>query len=144
MWNPVWFLLLCCDKHHDQTNKQKTWWIKGLFDLHIPGNCLSLKNVRLGTQDRNLNAGTEAETVEECCFLAFSPVSCSATFLLPPSTTCPVVASPIVVDRALPHQSSTKKIDEATWIAGPWEGTDCLEADDTKDGGLPGTCFSDG
>jgi hypothetical protein len=49
-------------KHHDQN---KTWRGNDLF--YLTAHSLSSKEVRAGTQDRYLKAGTQAEVVEKCC-----------------------------------------------------------------------------
>ena len=46
-----------------------TWGGKGIFH---PTASSPLREVRAGTQDRNLEAGTEAETMEEHCLLVCS------------------------------------------------------------------------
>lgn len=51
-------------------------------------------------QGRNLEAGTEAKTMEGCCLLA----SCLACFLIGGTFSCLELASP-TVGWALPHQS---------------------------------------
>ena len=52
--------ICCCDKHHD---RKQLGVGKGLFQF-IDYNLLS-GEVRAGAQERNLAAGTVAETVEE-------------------------------------------------------------------------------
>ena len=36
------------------------------------------------TWGRNLEAGVDAETMEGCCLVAYSPMACSACFLIEP------------------------------------------------------------
>lgn len=62
-------------KLHDQKQLGKEWVY--LFHPTVLHHCSSVKEVRAGTQGRNLEAGTEAEPMEECCLLA-----CSTCFLL--------------------------------------------------------------
>jgi hypothetical protein len=45
---------------------------KGLVGLHVPGQNLSLKEVRAELQQRNLESKTEAEAREKCCLLVCS------------------------------------------------------------------------
>jgi hypothetical protein len=59
--------------------------------LHLIGCDPLLREVRAGTQDRNLEAGTEAEATEEHCLLA-----CSACFLIQHRTTYLGVTPPTV------------------------------------------------
>lgn len=79
---PEWhiiFLDFCCDK----TSLSKAAWRgKGLFHFHI-------QSIIKGSQ-QELNTGTDAEAVEECCLLAW-PMTCSASFLIVPGTANPKV-----------------------------------------------------
>lgn len=43
---------------------------KGLSHLMFSGNSSLLREVRAGTQSRNLEVGTEAEAMKECYLLA--------------------------------------------------------------------------
>lgn len=65
-----------------------------------------VKEVMAGTQGRKLEAGTEADTMEES-----SPV-CTACFLSQPRTTCPEVVPTATIPMGwdLLHQSFIKKI----------------------------------
>ena len=49
--------------------------------LYLISYRLWQREVRIGTQDRNLEAGTEVETSKESCVLAFSPQQIQLTFL---------------------------------------------------------------
>lgn len=46
---------------------------KKVFGIHISGHSLSLREIRVGTQSWNLETGTKAETMVECCLLACFP-----------------------------------------------------------------------
>jgi hypothetical protein len=48
------------------------WGVKDLFHLILPGHGLLLKKIGVGAQDRNLEAGPEAEAIEKSCLLAYS------------------------------------------------------------------------
>jgi hypothetical protein len=50
---------------------------KGFIQIMLPQSCSSLKSGQELRQDRNLEAGTDAEAMEGCCL----PVACSACFL---------------------------------------------------------------
>lgn len=75
-------LSLCCgDKHHDQKQLGKKRFVS--TSLSIP----SPREVGPASQGRNLEAGSEAEATEECCWLACS--SDSVTLLSKqPRATC--------------------------------------------------------
>lgn len=45
------------------------------------------KSAQEPKQDRNLEAGADAEAMEGCCLLAFFPMDCSACFPIEPRTT---------------------------------------------------------
>ena len=53
----------------------------------------SSKEVRVGTQGRDLEAGTDVEAMEECCLLVW-PSWLSSYILISPKTTRPGVALP--------------------------------------------------
>jgi hypothetical protein len=53
---------------------------------------LIIKEVREGTEDRNLEAGTEGH--EEVLLTGLLPMTCSACSLIPPRTTSPEVSLP--------------------------------------------------
>jgi hypothetical protein len=73
---------------------------KGLVSFIFPYHSPSLKEVRAGTQGWNLEAGSEALAVEECCLLACSTL---LSFIPPRSPSrYSTVAQPIM-DLALPH-----------------------------------------
>lgn len=55
-----------------------TWGGKGLFHL------ASLREARAGAQGRSLGAGTVAETMERCCFLARLHIQAQLPFLFNP------------------------------------------------------------
>jgi len=61
------------DKHHDQKlpGEEKVYF----------SYCLSLREVRAGTQDRDPEAGTEAETTQQHCLLTCSPWLTQFAFL---------------------------------------------------------------
>jgi len=61
-------------------------------------------------QDRNLEAGADAEAMEESCLLA-----CSACFLIEPRTISPGMA-PCTMGWALPHQTLFKEV-PYSWIS---------------------------
>jgi hypothetical protein len=65
--NVLEFLFL--NKHHDS---EASWGGKGLFSLHFPHCCSSLKEVRTGTQ-AGQEAGADAEAMEGCSLLACFP-----------------------------------------------------------------------
>jgi hypothetical protein len=54
--------------------KRASWGEKGLFDLHF---CISVHHKRKSgqelKQDRNLEAGADAEAMEGCCILVCFP-----------------------------------------------------------------------
>ena len=55
---------------------------KGLGGLELTlDSTLSWREIKAGTQDRNLETGTKAETVEKCCLLVCS-IACSVCFLI--------------------------------------------------------------
>ena len=62
------------DRHHHSllsvlkviTTVNSSWWGEGSF--HLTGSGSSLREARSGTQGK-LEAGTEAEAMEECCLL---------------------------------------------------------------------------
>jgi hypothetical protein len=64
-------------KHHDQ---KTSWGGKGLFSLHFPHCCSSLKEVRNGTQ-AGQEAGADAEAMEGCFLLACFPCLAQLAFL---------------------------------------------------------------
>jgi hypothetical protein len=49
----------------------------GLVLLMIPHKLFIIK----GSQDRNLEAGADAEAMERCCLLAFSPYLAQCAFI---------------------------------------------------------------
>lgn len=57
------FAFCCSDKYHDQKQPREK-------RLHLTAYHTSVREVRVGAQGGNLEAGTEVETVEEYCFLA--------------------------------------------------------------------------
>lgn len=57
------------DKHADQKQCGKK---KALFGSGVPGQSLSWREIRAGTQGRNLEAGPEAD-MEDCGLLTCSP-----------------------------------------------------------------------
>jgi hypothetical protein len=56
-------------KHHEQKLLREE---KVYFALYLSAHSPSLTEVRAGTQHRNIEAGTEAETMEERCLLVCS------------------------------------------------------------------------
>ena len=62
-----------------------SWGGKGLF--HLTTYSPSLREVRAGTQGRNLEAGAKAESVEEHCFPAWIPWLAQFAFLSNPRST---------------------------------------------------------
>lgn len=53
-----------------------------------PDHSSSLREAMIRIQSKNLEAETEAQTLEECCLLDHSPGSCSACLLKKPKTCC--------------------------------------------------------
>lgn len=72
------------------TNYEKQLGKQSLFFLYIPGHSLSLIEVRTGTQNRNLETGTQAE--ESAYWLVSLHHVQSAIFLVHTGTTCPGLA----------------------------------------------------
>ena len=70
-------LLLNTDKHYDQKQLRR----EGFIPLTLPHHSLSWREAREGPQGRNLEAGTKAEAMGECCLLACSPWLAQPTFL---------------------------------------------------------------
>jgi hypothetical protein len=70
---------------------------KGFFQLTLLSLFIQRKSGQKLKQGRNLEAGADAETMEEGCLLA-----CSVCFLIGPRTTIPGMASPIM-GWILPH-----------------------------------------
>ena len=68
-------------KHHDQEQLGEE---KGLIQLTLPHHSSSLKEVKAGTQHRNLEAGTYTESMEEHCLLTRSLCFAQPTFLYNP------------------------------------------------------------
>jgi hypothetical protein len=66
-------------KHHDQ---KASWGGKGLFSLHFH---IAVRHQRKSgqelTQGRNLEAGADADALEECCLLACFPWFIQPAFL---------------------------------------------------------------
>ena len=70
---------MAAKKQHDQKAK---WGGKGLFNLYfLIATHYQKKSGQELKQGRNLEAGTDAEAVEECCFLAWSPWLAQPVFL---------------------------------------------------------------
>lgn len=63
--------------------------------IQLTGHSLSLREAKAGVPDRNLEAGTEAENVEEMLLTGLLPLTFSAPFLIQPWSTCPEVITPI-------------------------------------------------
>jgi hypothetical protein len=81
-----WFVFYCCDKYH---NQKATWRANCLFSLQVSSPSPSLMEGKAETpKDRNTEAGTEAELVEECCFLPCFPGAAKPAFLTS-RTMCP-------------------------------------------------------
>ena len=57
---------------------------KGYNCLVYLNHSLSLKEVRAGSQGRNLEVSAEAESMEEYCLLCCFPIACSDCFLTQP------------------------------------------------------------
>jgi hypothetical protein len=56
---------------------------KGFIWLTILHHCLSLKEVRTGTQiGQDQKTGTDAEVMEEMLLTGYIPMACSACFLI--------------------------------------------------------------
>ena len=93
-------------KHH----KQATWEGKGLFCL---GSHIIVHHWRKSGQElkqgRNLEAGADAEAMEECCLLVCSSWLVQPAFFIEATTTSPGMAPP-TMGWALPHQSLIKKM----------------------------------
>jgi hypothetical protein len=103
-------LLCCCAKHHDKRKERVC------FSLQRLSSCQSLKEVRAGTQGWTLEAGTEAEVLEET-LLALSGL-CSACFLIQHRLSCLGIVLP-TVGCALPiisqHSSPQMGIRSNPW-----------------------------
>ena len=56
-------------KHHNKSNLGR----KVFLSLTLPHHSPSLKEAKAGSQDRNLEAGAEAEVIEEYCLHICSP-----------------------------------------------------------------------
>lgn len=79
-----------CDKHIMTKGNGEDF-------LQILGPGPSLREFRIGSQDRMMKAGTEAEAVEEGCFLhCFSCLPCTVCFVMQPKATCPGLALSMV------------------------------------------------
>ena len=63
-----WLGFSCCDKHHDQRQREEE---KVDFTLQLINP--SSREVRAGTQGRNLEAEADAQAMKEHFLLAFSP-----------------------------------------------------------------------
>ena len=87
-----------------------TWGGKGLFGLHFH---ITVHHQRKSgqelKQDRNLETGADAESVEGCDLTGLLLAACSACFLVEPKTTSPRMASP-TMGQAFPHPTSIKKM----------------------------------
>lgn len=81
--------------------KKVTWGSEGSYQ---PNYSPSGREVRAGVHGRNLEAGIEAETTKECCFLA-----CSGNFLIQLWPTCLWIL-PFALGWALLHQFSIKRM----------------------------------
>lgn len=97
--------LCCCDKPMTKSSLQRKCFILS--------NTFTSQPIIEGSQGRN--SRQEAEHLKECCLLACFLVSCCATLLIPPGTTCSGVApSPIIPNpentTCLPVSQSDGKI----------------------------------
>ena len=69
----------CCDKQEEEEKKQNkimtksNLWREGFILCYT----FRLQSIVEGSQGRNLETGTEAETMEECCLLTCSHASLS-------------------------------------------------------------------
>jgi hypothetical protein len=59
------------------------------FISQLSDQTLSLREVRAESQGRNLEVEAEAEVIEECSLLAYSPSLPPFLSLIHPRTTCP-------------------------------------------------------
>ena len=75
--------------------------------IPLPHQSLSLREVRAGTQGRNVVAETNTEATEGHCLLAYSQDLLSLVFCIAPRTTSPGVV-PSTESWALPHPLSIK------------------------------------
>jgi hypothetical protein len=91
-WCFCWFLC-----HSNKTLSKNYLGHKSLFELPT----LESHTLPGGIKDRNLEAGTEAETMEEHCLLPCSQDSVQLPFLCLRGTTCPWVIH-LVLGWALP------------------------------------------
>lgn len=80
----IYSFLICLLKHQPEA----PWGGKGFFHLTLLCNDLPLREIREGTQSRNL----EVEAMKQYCF-GFLFMSFSACFLKGPRTTCPKLAA---------------------------------------------------
>jgi hypothetical protein len=67
-----------CTKHHDQ---EASWGVKGLFNLYFIADYHRKESGLELTWVRNLEAGADAEAMEECCLLACFPWLAQLAFL---------------------------------------------------------------
>lgn len=102
-FNMSYFGFFCCRKHSDWGQLKEE---RFLFWFGLTAHSLAGREVRTGTQSRNLETGIEAKTMKGCCSLACSPWPCSAGFLTEPRTTRPGMASPIVHRGTIINHSS--------------------------------------
>ena len=97
----VFFLLPSVIKHLTKNNLEK----EGFTSVY---RSLSKPTIK-GSKGRNLEAGAEAEAIEDQCLLSCSLVACSYCFLLPSRTICLRMAQPMVI-WVLPHHTPIKKM----------------------------------
>ena len=79
-------------KHHDQKQLEEE---RNYFPLQPSGPASLLREVSAGTQDRILEAGTEAEVIEEFCLFCFQYVLPHSAFLYHPGIAARVAPSPV-------------------------------------------------
>lgn len=89
----------CCGKTLTEISLGR----RGVTASYNPGHCTALREVKAGTQGRKLEAGSEAEAVEEHLSWA-----CSDYFLYNPGL--PAGVAPPTVGWALSHQLLIKKM----------------------------------
>lgn len=82
LWECPIFAFCCCNIM-SKSNLGKRGYIWFAYFNHS----LSLREVRAGSQGRNLEVGAEAETMEECRLLCCFPIACSDCFLTQLRTT---------------------------------------------------------
>jgi hypothetical protein len=83
-----------------------TWGGESLSPLAT----LRSHSITEGSQDRNMESGTDTEAMEECHFLGLLFMVCSVCFPILPKITYPGMGKQPTMSWALLHQSLIKKI----------------------------------